>query len=118
MDDSMSAELCVQDLENAYRRAKTKEIILHFDRGGQFTNQLFREVLRHHKIAQSMSGSGHCYDNARWETLFAALKKEKLYPIDTTKLRSDDVKAIIFRYIHYYNLRRISSVNGGLPPLM
>lgn len=59
-----------------------------------------------------------CYDNARMESFFATLKKEKLYHMDTTKLRREDVKAIVFRYIHYYNLRRISSVNGGLPPLV
>ena len=38
--------------------------------------------------------------------------------MDTTKLRREDLKAIVFRYIHYYNLRRISSVNNGLPPLV
>ena len=50
------------------------------------------------------------------ESFFAILKK-KLYRMGTTKLRREDVKVIIFRYIHYYNLRRISSVNGGLPPV-
>ena len=118
IDDNMRAELCVQALENACRSTKTEGMILHSDRGSQFTSQLFRKVLRRHKIVQSMSGTGRCYDNARMESFFATLKKEKLYHLDTTKLRCEDVKVIIFRYIHYYNLRRISSVNGGLPPLM
>lgn len=38
--------------------------------------------------------------------------------MDTTKLPREDVKSIVFRHIHYYNLWRISSVNGGLPPLV
>lgn len=118
LDDNMRAELCVQALENACRNAKTEGLILHSDRGSQFTSQQFRKALRHHKIVQSMSGTGRCYDNARMESFFATLKKEKLYHMDTTKLRREDVKAIVFRYIHYYNLRRISSVNGGLPPLV
>ena len=118
MDDNMRAELCVRALENACHSTKTKGMILHSDQGSQFTSQLFRKVLRRHKIVQSMSGTGRCYDNARMESFFATLKKEKLYHLDTTKLRREDVKVIIFRYIHYYNLRRISSVNGGLPPLV
>lgn len=118
MDDNMKADLCVQALENACRGINTEGLILHSDRGSQFTSQLFRKTLRRYKIVQSMSGTGRCYDNARMESFFATLKKEKLYHMDTTKLRREDVKVIIFRYIHYYNLRRISSVNDGLPPLM
>jgi transposase InsO family protein len=33
-----------------------------------------------------MSGTGRCYDNARMESFFATLKKEKLCQMDTTKL--------------------------------
>jgi len=42
----------------------------------------------------SMSGVGKCYDNARMEFFFATLKKEKLYLIDTTKLKREEVKKI------------------------
>ena len=43
--------------------------------------------------------------------------KEKLYKMDTTKMTTDEVKSVIYRYIHYYNLRRIYTTNGGLPPM-
>ena len=66
---------------------------------------------------QSMSGTGRCCDNARMESSFATLKKEKLYQMDTTRMSRDEVKSVVFRYIRYYNLRRISSVIGGLPLL-
>ena len=92
--------------------------ILHSDRGSQFTSQVFLTALRRHKLIQSMSGTGRCYDNARMESFFATLKKEKLYQIDTTRMSRDEVKSVVFRYIRYYNLRRISSVTGGLPPLV
>lgn len=65
-----------------------------------------------------MSGTGRCYDNARMESFFATLKKEKLYPADTTLLSRAVVRSMVFRYIHYYNLCRITSVNVGLPPLV
>ena len=118
MDDNMRSELCVRALEQACRDGGTEGAILHSDRGSQFTSQPFRAALARHKLIQSMSGTGRCYDNARMESFFATLKKEKLYPMDTTRLPREDVKSIVFRYIHYYNLRRISSVTGGLPPLV
>ena len=65
-----------------------------------------------------MSGAGRCYDNARMESFFATLKKEKLYQMDTSSLRRDEVESAVFRYICYYNIRRITSVTGGLPPLV
>lgn len=118
MDDNMCAELCVRALENTCRNTRMEGAILHSDWGSRFTSQLFRQALRRCKLVQSMSGTGRCYDNARMESVFATLKKEKLYIMDTTKLPREDVKSLVFRYIHYYNLRRISSVNGGLPPLV
>jgi len=32
-----------------------------------------------------VSGTGHCYDNARMESIFATLKKEKLFRIRTER---------------------------------
>jgi transposase InsO family protein len=58
-----------------------------------------------------MSDTGRYYDNARMESFFATLKKEELYEINTLQMRIADVKSIIYRYIHYYNLRRIYSTN-------
>lgn len=118
MADHMQAELCVQALENACHRSGARGFILHSDRGSQFTSRLFRSALQCYGIRQSMSSVGRCYDNARMESFFASLKKEKLYQIDTTSLTRTTVKSVVFRYIHYYNLRRITSVNGGLPPLV
>lgn len=118
MDGNMRAELCVRALENACRGNCVEGAVLHSDRGSQFTSQAFRTALCRHKLLQSMSGAGRCYDNARMESFFATLKKEKLYQMDTTKLRRDEVKSVVFRYICYYNCRRISSVTGSLPPLV
>ncbi len=48
-----------------------------------------------------MSGTGGCYDydNARMESFFATLKKEKLYQIKTERMSMSTVKTSIFRYI-------------------
>ena len=116
-DDHMRAELCVEAFQRACKAHGAAGMILHSDRGSQFTSRVFRETLRNVGAVQSMSGTGRCYDNARMESFFATLKKEKLYRINTKRLTREEVKTIIFRYIHYYNRRRIYSANDGLPPL-
>lgn len=118
IEEHMRAELCVKAFENACRREGARGMILHSDRGSQFTSTEFRKTLKKYEACQSMSGTGRCYDNARMESFFATLKKEKLYPIDTMTLKREEVKSIVFRYISYYNLRRITSVNNGIPPLV
>lgn len=122
MDSNMKKELCirtVKELELQYGRKKLNGAIFHSDRGSQYTSEAFRETLRQAGLVQSLSGTGHCYDNARMESFFATLKKEKIYRICAYKLTRDQVKSIVFRYIFvYYNRIRISSVNpGGMPPV-
>ena len=118
MDDNMRKELCIRAFEDACNRTGARGMILHSDRGSQYTSHDFRAALINHGAIQSMSGIGRCYDNARMESFFATLKKEKLYKMDTAKLSIAQVKTIIFRYITiYYNRQRIYTANpGGWPP--
>ena len=85
MDDNMRKELCIQAFENACNARNARGMIYHSDRGSQFTSHAFRESLAKRDAIQSMSGTGRCYDNARMESFFAALKKEKLYKINTER---------------------------------
>lgn len=121
MDNNMKKELCirtVRELQSQYGK-KLKGAIFHSDRGSQYTSEAFRTALCEAGLLQSLSGTGHCFDNARMESFFATLKKEKIYRISAYKLTRDQVKSIIFRYVFvYYNRIRISSVNpGGLAPV-
>lgn len=118
MGDNMGKELCIQAFENACKARNARGMIFHSDRGSQFTSQAFRESLAKRNAIQSMSGTGRCYDNARMESFFATLKKEKLYKIKTERYPMAYVKSVIFRYIMvYYNRQRIYTSNpGGWPP--
>jgi transposase InsO family protein len=120
MADNMKKELCIDAFEQACRRHGAYGMIYHSDRGSQYTSQKFRETLKTHGAIQSMSGSGRCYDNARMESFFATLKKEKLYKIKTELLPMWTVKSIIFRWIFtYYNSERIYTPNEkGYPPIV
>ncbi len=121
MDNNMKKELCirtVEELKSLYGK-KLRGAIFHSDRGSQYTSEAFKNALRKAGLRQSLSGTGHCFDNARMESFFATLKKEKIYRISAYKLTREQVKTTIFRYIFvYYNRIRITSFNpGGLAPI-
>ena len=115
----MKKELCidtVRQLERLY--PSLSGAVFHSDRGSQYTSLAFRSELSRCGMIQSLSGTGHCFDNARMESFFATLKKEKIYQIAAYKLPREQVKTIIFRYVFtYYNRVRIYTRNPlGLPP--
>ena len=114
----MRKELCIDTIVATARRFPIKGAILHSDRGSQYTSEAFRNELERNQIQQSLSGVGHCYDNARMESFFATLKKELLYQIPTYKMRMTEVSTSIFRYVFgYYNQIRIHTSNPeGLSP--
>ena len=119
MDTNMKKELCMKAIANAYKsRNPGSGVIIHSDAGSQYTSGEYKKLLGELHAVQSMSDVAKCYDNARMESWFATLKKEKLYRIDTAKLDVEEVKQIVWRYTFaYYNTVRISTVNeGGWPP--
>lgn len=117
MRDNMRKELCI-DTVKALRKLPVQGCILHSDRGSQYTSEAFRETLQKMQIRQSLSGVDHCYDNARMESFFATLKKELLYRLPTYRMKMEEVKSAVFRYVFiYYNRIRVYTSNpGGLPP--
>ena len=78
MDNNMKTPLCTSALNNAVKRyGKTEGLIIHSDRGSQFTSHLFRETLANKGFRQSMGRTGNCFDNARMESFFATRKTQK-----------------------------------------
>jgi putative transposase len=120
MRDNMKKELCIDTFRNTIRRYNIRGGILHSDRGSQYASEEFRKALADAGVIQSLSGVDHCYDNSRMESFFATLKKELLYRIPSYRMKRDEVKAIIFRYVFiYYNQMRVYTSNpGGLPPVV
>ena len=118
LDAAVEGQSVIRAFRSACQAHGAYGMILHSDRGSQFTSAAFQKVLAQYSAVQSMSGTGRCYDNARMESFFATLKKEKLYRIRTEQMPMAQVKSIVFRYIMtYYNRQRINTANpGGLPP--
>jgi transposase InsO family protein len=118
MANHMRAELCVEAFTAGVKKYQAYGMIFHSDRGSQYTSRIYRQTLAQYGATQSMSSTGRCFDNARMESFFATLKKEKIYKIRTETMSIEKVKSIVFRFIEiYYNRRRIYTPNDGYPPL-
>ena len=120
MRDNMKKELRIDTVRQLKRLYPSLVgAVIHSDRGSQYTSVAFRTELARCGLVQRLRGVGYCFDNARMESFFATLKKEKIYQIAAYKLPREQVKTIIFRYVFaYYNRIRIYTSNPqGLPPV-
>ena len=52
------------------------DVMIHSDQGFHYTSVKFRQLLTEHKIRQSMSRKGNCWDNAPQESFFGHMKEE------------------------------------------
>lgn len=89
--------------------------IFHSDRGFQYTNSVFKRMLREHNMKQSMSRVGHCIDNGPIEGFWGIMKTEmyQMYEIsDEASLRQ-----AIKEYIRFYSEERLQERYHGKTPL-
>lgn len=61
-----------------WQRPGNQPVILHSDRGTQFTSSEYQQFLLGHNLVCSMSAVGHCGDNAAAEGFFGMLKRERV----------------------------------------
>ncbi len=72
-------QLVLQAVLMALRRRPGRgPVILHSDRGCQFTSDEYQRFLKGHNLVSSMSTVGSCADNAPAEGLFGMLKRERV----------------------------------------
>ena len=106
MSHRMVKQLVIQAVLMAlWQKRTTGPVILHSDRGSQFTSHEYQHFLSDHNVICSMSAVGSCYDNAAAECFFGLLKRERVnrrrYVIRA------DARADIFDYIErFYNQRK------------
>ena len=86
-------------------------LIFHSDRGVQYANNKFANVLESYKVIRSMSRKGNCWDNAVAESFFKSLKTELIY--GNKLISKEQMKLQIFEYIEiwYNQKRRHSALN-------
>jgi transposase InsO family protein len=114
--DHLRATGVMQALNSALsRRVIADGLIFHSDRGTQYADQRVRKIISDHKMIQSMSSAGNCYDNAMAESFFATLKKGHVF---WERFGSrEEARRRIFEYLEvFYNrVRRHSSLGYKSP---
>jgi transposase InsO family protein len=109
--------LALDVLRKALRARRPPPGLLHHsDRGSPYASHDYRAELRAHRVRQSMSRKGNCWDNAVAESFFATLRAELVdherYPTRTAAMDS------IGDYIdNFYNVERRHSHLGYLNPI-
>ena len=85
-----------------WQRKKETPVILHSDRGCQFTSEEYQRFLQGHGVTCSMSAVGNCADNAAAESFFGVLKRERVNR--RQYLNRSEARADVFDYIEcFYN---------------
>ena len=59
----------------------TPELLVHIDRGTQFTSDAFQKQLADNKFGQRLSPIGDCWHTAAMESFFGTLKQELVYRV-------------------------------------
>jgi putative transposase len=117
MRSDMKAEILMEAAKMSFKsRQPNAGLIFHSDCGGQYKAQKFRALLCRHKVRQSMTFAGNCYDNATAESFFGTLKSELVY---RNKFATrEQAKAAVFEYIEvFYNRFRLHSAIGNQSPV-
>ena len=116
MGDRITRDLvCKAFLQAMLHRGYPSSVLYHSDRGKQYTNNDFQNLMKIYQMQVSMSGTGNAYDNAAMESFFHTLKLECTddHKFDTR----EEAMNVIFDYIEiFYNNKRIHSHLGYLSP--
>ena len=113
----LDTDLVIRSLNQAInRRRPGPGLILHSDRGVQYTSNEYKKIACENRFVLSMSAKGNCYDNAAMETFFHTLKTEHVF-FYNYKTRLEAI-ASIFEYIEvFYNRQRIHSTLNYMTPI-
>ncbi len=104
-------------LDSAFEKFPSVDgLIFHSDQGWQYQHIYFRQTLKDHKIIQSMSRKGNCYDNCIMETFFGRMKNEMFYGCEKEFTSFESFSKAVDDYINYYNNDRIQAKSKWMPP--
>lgn len=114
-----STDVVVRAVEKALRTRgcnRPDKVVLHADRGCQFTSEQLSAFASRVGVALSMGRTGVCWDNAMAESFWASLKVEEFY--DRPCRNKAEVDRVVAGYIDgFYNPIRRHSALGQVSPL-
>jgi putative transposase len=116
MSQSLETPIVLDALRMALsRRQPGKGVLHHSDRGSQYADKLFRQLLKDHGMECSMSRKGDCWDNAVVESFNATIKTELIHR--TKWITREQARAAVYKWIEtWYNSQRLHSTLGYRSP--
>ena len=113
----LTASLVLQALRQAILiRQPPPGLLIHTDRGSQYTSDDFISLAENEALVMSMSRKGNCWDNAVAESFFASLKREEIKG-EKIPTRFHLVGKITYYIDTYYNTIRMHSTLDYLSPM-
>ncbi|WP_294375040.1 IS3 family transposase [uncultured Slackia sp.] len=113
----INENLVIDALDNAVNRENPRGgLMVHADRGSQYTSSRFCRELEDRGFVQSFSRKGCPCDNAVMESFFKTLKRE--LPLDRKYETRIEARQEIFKFSELHcNTRRPHSSLGNLSPV-
>ena len=106
MHHRQDRQMVIRAVEMAvWQRQGDWSVILHSDRGSQFTSADYQRFLNRNTLVCSMSAVGHCGDNAACEGFFGQLKRERV--AHQSYRTRDEARADLFDYIERFHNPRM-----------
>ncbi len=108
-------QLVINTFTDAYKLRGPRNLIFHSDRGIQYKNKNFSELLLKKNVTQSFSRSGCPLDNAVIEGFFSVMKREEIshhYYKTIEKLKQQ-----VQEYITFFNEIRPMKILNNLSPI-
>ena len=113
---SPDSPLTSKALKMAYEsRGRLRWVMFHSDKGTHYTSRKHRQTLWWHRIKQSLSQKGNCWDNSPVERFFRSLKTEWV-PSCGYRSLTEAWQSMVGYIISYYSQIRPHQYNGGLTP--
>jgi len=114
--DHMRVDLVLEALDMAVTNHRPPPgVILHTDRGAQYTSDALEVYAARHSIRLSVGAVGACWDNALAESFFGVLKNELIYR-QSWPTRAQLRSALTLWIEGWYNERRRHSAIGMISP--
>ena len=116
MSSRMKADgVCNALLMATWQRRPKAGLIVHSDRGSQYTSKQYCNLLKKQGFVGSMSRKGNCWDNSVAESFFGRLKDER---VEWSNYQTrQEAKQDILNYITmFYNSQRLHSSLGYQSP--
>ena len=115
ISNSPNLQMVTTMLNKAFEKYHdTDGLVMHSDQGWQYQHMTYQQILKDHRVIQSMSRRGNCLDNAMMENFFALMKNELLYVKQFKSV--EQFERELKRYIWWYNNKRIKLRLKGMSP--